>query len=110
MATHSKLTYISTRQLVGLPGNPRKITQRDLNILCDSIRENGFYEHRPCAVEKQGDTFVVLDGNQRLKAARRLKMKTVPCVIYSDLTDTERNEIIMRGNINNGTWDWDLLQ
>lgn len=110
MATHSKLTYISTRQMVGLPGNPRKITQRDLNILCDSIRENGFYEHRPCAVEKQGDTFVVLDGNQRLKAARRLKMKTVPCVIYSDLTETERNEIIMRGNINNGTWDVDLLQ
>lgn len=110
MATHSNLTYISTRQMVGLPGNPRKITQRDLNILCDSIRENGFYEHRPCAVEKQGDTFVVLDGNQRLKAARRLKMKTVPCVIYSDLTETERNEIIMRGNINNGTWDVDLLQ
>lgn len=107
---HGPLTYISTRQMVGLPGNPRKITQRDLNILCDSIRENGFYEHRPCAVEKQGDTFVVLDGNQRLKAARRLKMKTVPCVIYSDLTDTERNEIIMRGNINNGTWDVDLLQ
>lgn len=108
--TASDKTYLPTRMLTGLPGNPRKITQRDLNILCDSIRENGFYEHRPCAVEKQGDTFVVLDGNQRLKAARRLKMKTVPCVIYSGLTDTERNEIIMRGNINNGTWDVDLLQ
>lgn len=107
---HGPLTYISTRELTGLPGNPRKITQRDLNILCDSIRENGFYEHRPCAVEKQGDTYVVLDGNQRLKAARRLKMKTIPCVVYSDLTDDERTEIIMRGNINNGTWDVDLLQ
>lgn len=96
--------------MTGLPNNPRKITQRDLNILCDSIRENGFYEHRPCAVEKQGDTYVVLDGNQRLKAARRLKMKTIPCVVYSDLTDDERTEIIMRGNINNGTWDVDLLQ
>ena len=96
--------------MVGLPNNPRKITQRDLNILCDSIRQNGFYEHRPIAVEKQGDTYIVLDGNQRLKAARRLKMKTVPCVIYSDLTDDERTEIIMRGNINNGTWDTELLQ
>ena len=78
MATHSSLTYINTRELVGLPGNPRKITQRDLNILCDSIRQNGFYEHRPCAVERQDDHYIVLDGNQRLKAARRLKMKTVP--------------------------------
>ena len=108
--THSSLTFINTRELVGLPGNPRKITQKDLNILCDSIRQNGFYEHRPCAVERQDDHYIVLDGNQRLKAARRLKMKTVPCVIYSDLTDDERTEIIMRGNINNGTWDIDLLQ
>jgi len=108
--THSQLQYLSTRELVGLKNNPRKITQKDLNILCDSIRLNGFYEHRPCAVEQQGDTFVVLDGNQRLKAARRLKMKTVPCVIYTDLTDAERQEIIMRGNINNGTWDIDMLQ
>ena len=93
MATHSSLTFINTRELVGLPGNPRKITQKDLNILCDSIRQNGFYEHRPCAVERQDDHYIVLDGNQRLKAARRLKMKTVPCVIYSDLTDDEREAL-----------------
>lgn len=108
--THSPMTYLPTRELVGLKNNPRTITQKDLNILCDSIRENGFYEHRPLAVEKQGDELVVLDGNQRLKAARRLKMKTVPCVIYSDLNEVERNEIIFRGNINNGEWDAALLQ
>lgn len=108
--THTDLQYISTRELVGLPNNPRTITQRDLNRLCDSIRQNGFWEHRPLGVERQGDQLVVLDGNQRLKAARRLKMKTVPVVIYSDLTDEEREELILRSNINNGTWDTDLLQ
>lgn len=110
--TRQPLQQIATTQLMGLPNNPRKITQKDLNILCDSIRINGFYEHRPIAAEKREgeDKFIVLDGNQRLKAARRLKMKTVPVVIYSDLTEDERIEIITRGNINNGTWDVGILQ
>lgn len=110
MKVHEK-TNISTRELTGLPNNPRKITQHNLNILCDSLRLNGFYPHRPLAVERTQDgSLIILDGNQRLKAARRLKMKEVPCVIYEQLTDDERTEIIMRGNINNGTWDTDLLQ
>lgn len=108
--THGPLTYLSTRELVGLPNNPRTITQADLNRLCDSIRDNGFWEHRPLGVERQGNTLVVLDGNQRLKAARRLKMKTVPVVIYEGLTDQEREDLILRSNINNGTWGSGLLQ
>ena len=107
---HGPLTYISTRELTGLPNNPRTITQAQLNRLCDSIRCNGFWEHRPLGVERQGDRLVVLDGNQRLKAARRLKMKTVPVVIYEDLTDAERDDLILRSNINNGEWDTALLQ
>lgn len=107
---HGPLTYISTRELTGLPNNPRTITQVQLNRLCDSIRCNGFWEHRPLGVERQGDRLVVLDGNQRLKAARRLKMKTVPVVIYEDLTDAERDDLILRSNINNGEWDTALLQ
>ena len=107
---HGPLTYISTRELTGLPNNPRTITQVQLNRLCDSIRDNGFWEHRPLGVERQGDRLVVLDGNQRLKAARRLKMKTVPVVIYEGLTDTERDDLILRSNINNGEWDTALLQ
>ena len=108
----SEKQMMSTRKLTGLPNNPRKITQDDLNRLCDSIRDNGFWEHRPCAVEWREDLgkYAVLDGNQRLKAARRLKMKEVPVVIYEDLTDGEREEIILRSNINNGQWDVDILQ
>jgi hypothetical protein len=76
MKTSEKIN-ISLRKLVGLPNNPRKITQADLNKLCDSIRNNGYWEHRPAAVEpiEGTDTYQVLDGNQRLKAMRRLKRK-----------------------------------
>lgn len=106
---HSELTYFPTRALVGLPNNPRTITQVELNRLCDSIRNNGFWKHRPLGVERQGDQLVVLDGNQRLKAARRLKMKSVPVVIYDGLTDQERDDLILRSNISNGEWDTGLL-
>ena len=95
-----------------LPNNPRKITNESLNRLCDSIRNNGYWEHRPAAVEpiEGTDKYYVLDGNQRLKALRRLKRKEMPCVIYTELTEAERDDIILRSNINNGVWDTGLLQ
>ena len=106
------LRYVKPQELVGLPTNPRKITKQELNTLMDSLRENGWWPHRPAAVERQPwtDKLVVLDGNQRLKAWRLLKKTAVPVVEYSELTDEERNDIILRGNINNGEWDIDLLQ
>ena len=108
----SELTILDTRDLVCNPKNPRKITTQSLNRLCDSIRQNGFWQHRPIAVERQAwtDKWVVLDGNQRLKALRRMKRRDAPCVIYSELTDEERDDIILRSNINNGEWDVDVLQ
>ena len=107
-----ELIWVSPSKLTPLPNNPRTITQADLNRLCDSLRENGFWTHRAMAVEivEGQELWVVLDGNQRLKAARRRKMKLVPVIPYSDLTDEEREEIILRGNINNGRWDYEKLQ
>ena len=108
----AELRYVKPSELVKLPGNPRTITKQELNTLMDSLRENGWWPHRPAAVERQPwtDKLVVLDGNQRLKAWRLLKKTAVPVVEYSELTDEERNDIILRGNINNGEWDIDLLQ
>ena len=108
----SEKVLISTRKLIAYPNNPRKISQEGLNRLCDSIRTNGYWEHRPAAVEpvEGTDMFYVLDGNQRLKALRRMKRYEMPCVIYTELTDEERNDIILRSNINNGEWVPELLQ
>jgi len=107
----SQPQLISTRKLKVLPNNPRTITQAALNQLCDSIRNNGYWKHRPAAVEPipGTDTFTVLDGNQRLKALRRLKRNEMLCTVYEELTEQERNDIILRSNINNGEWDTGLL-
>ena len=108
----SEPQLISLRRLKVLPNNPRKITQQKLNELCESIRQNGYYRHKPLAVEpiEGTDDFYILDGNQRKKALGRLKRKEAWCVIYTDLTEEERARIILLGNINNGEWDTGLLQ
>ena len=52
----------------------------------------------------------MIAGNQRLKAAKKLKLKEVPTVVYSDLTEDEEKNIIIRDNINNGEWDFNALK
>ena len=110
---HSEITILSIRDLIPHPRNPRKISQESLNRLCDSIRNNGYWEHRPMAVEPVPDKtgkYYILDGNQRKKALGRLKRYNVPCMIYTELTDEERDDIILRSNVNNGEWDVPMLQ
>lgn len=96
--------------LHNLPENPRSITKEGMKRLVDSIKANGFYEHRPLAIVERDGLLVVLDGNQRLKAAKKLKLKEVPTVLYIDTTPEEEREIILRGNINNGDWDKNVLE
>ena len=110
---HSDIITLNIRDLIPHPRNPRKISQEDLNRLCDSIRQNGYWQHRPMAVEPVPDKpgkYYILDGNQRKKALGRLKRYEAPCMIYTELTDEERDEIILRSNINNGEWDVPMLQ
>lgn len=110
---HSEIVTLNIRNLIPHPRNPRKISQEDLNRLCDSIRQNGYWQHRPMAVEPVPDKpgkYYILDGNQRKKALGRLKRYEVPAMIYTELTDEERDDIILRSNVNNGEWDVPMLQ
>lgn len=104
------LKYRKVSELCPLKNNPRKIDKKGLDRLVDSIHLNGFWEHQPIALEEQDGKLVVLSGNQRLKAAKRLGLKEVPTVLYSGLTEEERQDIVLRSNINNGEWDFGLLK
>lgn len=105
-----EMKYRKVSDLHPLPNNPRTIDKAGLQRIVDSIKLNGFWEHRAMAIEEQDGKLVVLDGNQRLKAVKKLKMQEVPTVLYSELTDDERNDIILRSNINNGEFDYGTLQ
>lgn len=102
------LTYRNVSDLTLLVENPRRISKRDFERLVESIKINGFWEHRPLALEERDGKLVVLAGNQRLKAAKKLGLKQVPTILYTDLSADERTDIILRDNINNGEFDFDI--
>jgi hypothetical protein len=81
-------------ELVLLPENPRTITKNDFERLVDSIKINGFWKHRPLAVMERDGKLVVLAGNQRLKAARKLKLADMPVILYSELTPPDSRTFI----------------
>lgn len=106
----SELTYRKPSEITLLSNNPRTITKQDFDRLVDSIKINGFWKHRPLALIEREGKLVVLCGNQRLKAAKKLKLSEVPTVVYSELTPDEEKDLIARDNINNGDWDFDALK
>lgn len=110
MKVEEQITYRKVSELTLLAENPRTIGKADFQRLVDSIKINGFWKHRPLAIEERDGKLVVLAGNQRLKAAKKLKLQEVPTILYSDLTDDERADLVLRDNINNGEWDGNKLQ
>ena len=87
-----QIEYRNPKDLHQHPHNPRKISKEDFARLVESIRTNGFWEHRPEALEEIDGKLYILCGNQRNKAAIKLKLAKVPTMLYSDLTDDEIQE------------------
>jgi hypothetical protein len=105
----SEIVYRKVSELNLLKDNPRKISRADMDRLVDSLRINGFWKHRPITLSDRTGELVVIAGNQRLKAAKKLKLEEVPTVLYSDITEEQEADIVLRDNINNGEWDLNLL-
>ena len=66
--------------------NPRK-NDKAVAAVAESIKQFGFKV--PVVVDKNN---VIVAGHTRIKAARRLKLKTVPCIIADDLTPEQNGQ------------------
>lgn len=105
----NKIIYVSVKKLMGLKNNPRNISEEGIKLLKRSLKKNPkYFEARPCLVNKRTGKYVVYAGNQRLRAARELGLRKVPCIIES-LTITEEKERTIRDNIEFGEWNRELL-
>lgn len=105
-----RIEYRDISDLILLKNNPRKITKANFEKLVDSIRINGFWEHRAIPLSDRTGKLVVLAGYQRIRASKKLKIKQVPTILYSELTEEQEKEIILRDNVNNGEWDESILR
>jgi DNA modification methylase len=86
------------------PANPRRIGEEELESLTRSLRQFGFVQ--PVLARKEDG--VVIGGHQRLVAARRLGLATVP-VTYLDLSIEQARLLNLALNKISGSWDEQLL-
>jgi len=100
----TQIEHVDIESLRPDPANPRRISDAELEALTRSIREWGFVQ--PVLVRREDNT--VVGGHQRLLAARRLGMKTVP-VIFVDLSIEQARLLNVALNKISGTWDEELL-
>lgn len=97
-----------------LPRNPRKWTAADIDKTVASIeRDPDFMEDRPILVlPLEAGKYLVFCHNLLTTGAKRLKLKTVPCVVYFPETDEDRETVKRRAALDNGSfgsWDYDAL-
>jgi DNA modification methylase len=98
------ITHLPIGELKPDAGNPRRISDDDLESLTRSIREFGLVQ--PVVARREDK--VLIGGHQRLLAARRVGLKQVPVVLV-DLSPEQARLLNLALNRISGTWDEELL-
>lgn len=93
------------KELIPYEKNPRKNDQ-SVDKVANSIKEFGFKV--PIVVDKNN---IIVCGHTRYKAAKKLKLAVVPCVVADDLTDEQIKAYRLADNKvgEDSEWDIDLL-
>lgn len=104
------VTYVLISDLKPYDRNPRTITKSQFEKLCNNIASDpDFFSMRPILVNKCDEGLVVYAGNQRLKAAEKLGLNKVPCIIAENIPLDILKKRIVLDNITHGEFDYDLL-
>lgn len=87
--------------------NSRTHSDIQIDQVAHSINEFGFTA--PILIDENN---VVLAGHCRLKAARKLGLKEVPCVVVEGLTDIQKKAYVIADNklTLNADWDFGILK
>ncbi|MEE0870606.1 MAG: DNA methyltransferase [Bacteroidaceae bacterium] len=98
-------------QLEGLPSNPRYIKDEKFELLKRSLQESPEMLHlRELLVYPHEDTYIVIGGNMRLRAAEELGIEELPCKVLPVTTPGEKlREYTIKDNNGYGDYDWDIL-
>lgn len=101
-----EIVYRPLSDLHPNPKNPRKATPEAIKSLSESLNSNpGYFEMRPVLLSDRTGELVIIDGEQRTKAAKLLGWEVVPTILKSGLTEAEEDEILIKGNSHAGEWD-----
>lgn len=85
----AKVIQVEVGKIEPNPYQPRREFD-DIEGLAQSIKQNGILQ--PLTVRRTGDSFQLVAGERRLRAAKMLGMEVIPCI---PVTITERNSAVM---------------
>ena len=85
--------------------NPRK-NDEAVKYVAESIKNFGFKQ--PIVVDRNN---TIVAGHTRYKAAKKLNLKEVPCIVADDLTEEQVKAFRLADNkvAEKAEWDFDLL-
>lgn len=99
------IVMLDVRQIAPYGRNPRK-NDEAVKYVAESIKQFGFKV--PIVIDKNN---VIVAGHTRYKAAKKLNMTEVPCIIADDLTEEQIKAFRLADNkvAEKAEWDFDLL-
>lgn len=100
-----KITEFKTDELIPYINNPRN-NDEAVDYVAASIKEFGF--RQPIIIDKDK---VIVAGHTRLKAAKKLGLETVPCIMADDLSEQQIKAFRLADNKVSefASWDMDKL-
>lgn len=97
MHMNREISNISVNKIFPNTYQPRRFFNEEaLEELSQSIKEHGIIQ--PITVRKRGESFELVAGERRWRAARMANLDVIPCNII-EITDTESAEIALLENL-----------
>jgi ParB family chromosome partitioning protein len=103
----TKIEHLEIDSLIPYARNSRTHSDAQVAQIAASIKEFGFTN--PVLIDEDGG---IIAGHGRVMAARKLKLKEVPCIRLSHLTETQKRAYVIADNklALNAGWDNEMLQ
>ena len=98
-----KIEYLNINALKPYKKNARRHDARSIEVITNSIKEFGFDD--PIGI--WGKENLIVEGHGRLAAAKKLGMKTVPCIRLDHLNEEQRRAYTLAHNKTAEASDWD---
>jgi hypothetical protein len=100
----------NTGQIPNVPQNPRDLTDDGFDKCVQSIKDAPhMLEARMLVVIPVKDKYVVIGGNQRLRALNHLKFKNTICFVADEWTNEQIIEFIIKDNLEYGITNFDVI-
>ena len=100
-----EIKYVAIETITPYENNPRKISDKAIQVVANSIEEFGFKQ--PIVVDKNN---VIVAGHTRYRAANRLGLTRIPVLMADDLTDEQITAYRLADNKTAEFSEWDFGQ